>query len=221
MLFFLLLVFLHFCTQQNPSVFIHFSFYRRKNKQSTDEALSKERKKYTAFKRSEFKWKRKQKKKKTKEKRRNKRNQRISNKKKKKRKKDNSSIMNEMQEYKYLKEKTPILLFFCLSPRLQMQRRGSPDRPSKETRDVLPLPFVRGADASIRPLSLGSWLTFDPEVMFIYKCIFLVVYWLLSFPLWFWNRRRIAQPKLHLRTYISGGVCKGNYFWLFFYFFCL
>lgn len=84
--------------------------------------------------------------------------------------------MNEMQEYKYLKEKTPILLFFCLSPRLQMQRRGSPDRPSKETRDVLPLPFVRGADASIRPLSLGSWLTFDPEVMFIYKCIFLVVY---------------------------------------------
>lgn len=32
--------------------------------------------------------------------------------KKKKRKKDNSSIMNEMQEYKYLKEKTPILLFF-------------------------------------------------------------------------------------------------------------
>lgn len=47
---------------------------------------------------------------------------------------------------------------------------------SKGARDVLPLPFVRRADASIRPLSLGSWLTFDPDEMFIYKCIFLVVY---------------------------------------------
>lgn len=29
--------------------------------------------------------------------------------------------------------------------------------------------------ASIRPLSLGSWLTFEPELMFIYKCISLCI----------------------------------------------